>query len=272
MIRPLRGANALLTGGSQGLGPLMARQLAEAGINLALSARSADKLEAVAQSLRDTGVRVVVVPADVTNGSDRVRLLAHTERVLGPIDILINNAGLENNGRYQEKSPAEITQLIDVNVTAPMLLTRAALPAMLERGRGHVVNLGSLAGKLGLPWGSIYGATKAAIIAWSNALTTELAETGVSVSVITPGWVSDTGMFAVHKRRAHPVLGESKPQAVAKAVLKALQTGAPEIIVNPMPFGPLQAINSVAPGVIRWAMGSLGVNRFLRETYTRPQG
>lgn len=271
MIRPLRGANALLTGGSQGLGPLMARQLAEAGVNLALSARSADKLEAVAQNLRDTGVRIAVVPADITNGSDRVRLLAHTERVLGPIDILINNAGLENNGYFQLKTPAEITQLIDVNVTAPMLLTRAALPAMLERKRGHIVNLGSLAGKLGMPWGTVYGATKAAIIAWSNGLTVELADTGVSVSVITPGWVADTGMFAVHGRRAHPVLGESKPQAVARAVLRALETGTPEIVVNPMPFGPIQALNSVAPGLVRWIMKTLGVTRFLRETYTKPR-
>lgn len=269
MIRPLRGANALLTGGSQGLGPLMARRLAEAGVNLAISARSADKLEAVAQSLRDTRVRVVVVPADVTNGADRVRLLTHTERVLGPIDILINNAGMENNGRYQDKSVAEITQLIDLNVTAPMLLTRSILPAMLERRRGHIINLGSLAGKLGLPWGTVYGGTKAAIIAWSNALSIELAETGVSVSVISPGWVADTGMFAVHGRRAHPVLGESKPDAVARAVLRALETGAPEIVVNPIPFGPLQAVNAVAPGLIRWAMNALGVNKFLRETYVK---
>ncbi len=269
MIRPLRGANALLTGGSQGLGPLMARRLAEAGVNLAISARSADKLEAVAQSLRDTRARVVVVPADVTNGADRVRLLTHTERVLGPIDILINNAGMENNGRYQDKSAAEITQLIDLNVTAPMLLTRSMLPAMLERRRGHIINLGSLAGKLGLPWGTVYGGTKAAIIAWSNALSIELADTGVSVSVISPGWVADTGMFAVHGRRAHPVLGESKPEAVARAVLRALETGAPEIVVNPIPFGPLQAVNAVAPGLIRWAMNALGVNKFLRETYVK---
>lgn len=269
MIRPLRGANVLLTGGSQGLGPLMARRLAEAGVNLALSARSADKLEAVAQGLRDTGARVVVLPADVTNGADRVSLLAQFERVLGPLDILINNAGMENNGRYQDKSAAEITQLIDLNVTAPMLLTRAALPGMLERRRGHVVNLGSLAGKLGLPWGTVYGGTKAAVIAWSNALSIELAGTGVSVSVISPGWVADAGMFAVHKRKAHPVLGESKPDAVARAVVRALETGAPEIVVNPMPFAPLQALNALSPGLIRWAMNALGVNKFLRETYVK---
>ena len=269
MIRPLRGANALLTGGSQGLGPLMARHLVEAGVNLALSARSVDKLEAVAQSLRSAGNRVVIVPADVTNGADRVRLLTHTERVLGPIDILINNAGMENNGRYQDKSPAEITQLVDLNVTAPMLLTRSVLPAMLERRRGHIVNLGSLAGKLGLPWGSVYGGTKAAVIAWSNALSIELEGTGVSVSVISPGWVADTGMFAVHGRRAHPLLGESKPEAVARAVVRALETGASEIVVNPLPFGPMQALNALAPGVVRCAMNALGMNRFLRETYVK---
>ncbi|HRF47707.1 MAG TPA: SDR family NAD(P)-dependent oxidoreductase [Anaerolineales bacterium] len=271
MIRPLRGANALLTGGSQGLGPLMARQLAEAGVNLAISARSADKLEAVAQSLRDTGARVIVVPADVTVGTDRVRLLTQTERVLGPIDILINNAGMENNGRYQDKSPAEITQLVDLNVTAPMLLTRAALPAMLERRRGHIVNLGSLAGKLGLPWGSVYGGTKAAIIAWSQALSIELEGSGVSVSVVSPGYVSDTGMFAVHGRKAHPILGESKPEAVARAVVRVLETGAPEIVVNPTPFGPLQALHALAPGLIRWGMNALGINRFIRETYVKPR-
>lgn len=269
MIRPLRNSIALVTGGSQGLGPLIARDLAEAGIHLALTARSADKLEAVAHSLKDTGVRVVVVPGDVTVETDRARVLAKTEAVLGPVDILINNAGLENNGRYQDKTPAEIQQLIDVNVSAPLQLTRAVLPAMLQRRRGHIITLASLAGKLGLPYGSVYGGTKAAIIAWSAALRLELDGSGVSVSAISPGYVSETGMFAVHGRKAHPLLGESKPHAVAAAVLRALRTNPGEIVVNPLPFGPLQAVGALLPGTVPWAMKRLGLLKFFRSTYVK---
>lgn len=269
MIRPLRNSIALLTGGSQGLGPLIARELAEAGVHLALAARSADKLEAVAHSLKDTGVRLAVVTGDVTSAADRARLLAQTEAVLGPIDILINNAGLENNGRYQDKSLAEIQQLIDVNVSAPLLLARAVLPAMLARRRGHIINLASLAGKLGLPYGSVYGGTKAAILAWSAGLRLELDGSGVSVTAISPGYVSDTGMFAVHRRKAHPMLGESKPQAVAAAVLRALRTNPAEIVVNPLPFAPLQAAGALIPSLVPWAMKTMGLLKFFRDTYVK---
>ncbi|MBL8046845.1 MAG: SDR family NAD(P)-dependent oxidoreductase, partial [Anaerolineales bacterium] len=104
MITPLRGANALLTGGSQGLGALTARALAQAGVNLALTARSADKLQAVAEEAKRFGVQAVAIPADVTVAADRERLVREAEAALGQIDILINNAGLEPIGRFVSRT------------------------------------------------------------------------------------------------------------------------------------------------------------------------
>lgn len=269
MIKDLRNANALLTGGSQGLGALMARALAQAGVNLVLTARSADKLQAVADEAKRFGVKAVTIPCDVTLATDRERLVREAEAALGPLDILINNAGAELVGNFLSKTPAELEQMITTNLTAPILLTRAIIPNMVARRRGHVVNLASLAGKMGLPFNATYGGTKAALLAWSSALRLELEGSGVSVSVVTPGYVSKMGMFSRHNSKAPALLGESKPEDVARGVLRALTTGAPEVIVNPRPFWPMHAAYVLAPELMVKSMHSLGIIKFLKRTYDK---
>jgi short-subunit dehydrogenase len=267
LIAPLRGANALLTGGSHGLGPLFARALAERGVNLALAARSTDKLQAVAGELAARGVKVVAVPADVTCPEDRERLVAEAQAALGPLDLLINNAGVEMNGAFVRKTPAEIEQIVATDVTAPMLLARAVLPGMLARRRGHIVNLGSIAGKIGTPYGSVYGASKAAVMAWSWALRVELEGTGVSVSTVTPGLVTETGFFAYHRTRPHFLLGATTPAAVVRGLLRALERDLPEVVIDPRFFWTYQIANLFAPGFLMALNRLTGVKGWLRRTY-----
>jgi short-subunit dehydrogenase len=267
MIPQLRGANAILTGGSQGLGPLIARELALAGVNLVLAARSADKLKAVADEVAALGVAVVSLPTDLTREADRLQLIRRAEDALGPIDLLINNAAIEPIGGFIRKTPAEIEQTVTTNVTAPAVLARAVLPGMIERRRGHIVNMASLAGKLGLPYNAIYGATKAALIAWSDALRVELDGTGVSVSVIAPGYVTEAGMFSRHNATAPGLLGSSSPGEVVRGVMRALQNDLNEVVVNPRPFAPLHALYVLAPGFVIGAMKRLGILGFLKKTY-----
>jgi short-subunit dehydrogenase len=264
MVPLLKGANAVLTGGSHGLGPVIARALAGEGINLAIAARSADKLDSVARQVREAGVTCMAIAADVTRADDRARLLASAAGALGPIDILVNNAGVELGGRFVRRSPSEIGQLVSTNVTAPMLLAREVLPGMLERRRGHVINLASLAGKIGYPYAAVYGGTKAAILAWSSAMRIELEGTGVSVSVISPGYVKDTGMFAEHYRKPPRVLGETTSDAVARSVVRALRVDPIEIEVSPRPFWPVQALYAAAPRRLLALMRRLGVIDFIR--------
>lgn len=233
----LTGKNALLTGGSRGIGPIIAHTLAREGVNLVLAARSADKLAAVAQSLSRLGIRAITVPADLTDASQVESLFQRAEAELGPIDILVNNAAIEQVSHFAHLAPAEIQALVTTNLTAPLWLTRLVLPGMLARGSGHIVNIASIAGKKAPPYNAVYGATKAALIEWSGALRGELAGTGVGVSVVCPGFIAEAGMFVDHYggQSAPWLMGESPPEAVAQAVLRAIRQGRQEVLVTPRP-------------------------------------
>jgi short-subunit dehydrogenase len=265
MIHPLSGASALVTGGSRGLGPFIARALAAQGVHVALSARSAGDLAQVAETVRATGVRCVAIAADITDADERARLIRDAQEALGPLDILVNNAGVEHGGRFVRRSAAEIEQLVATNVRAPILLTHQVLPGMIERRRGHVVNIASLAGKLGYPYAAVYGGTKAALIAWSSALRLEIEGTGVSVSVVSPGYVKGAGMFEVHYRKPPAALSETTPEAVAAGVVRALREDPIEVVVSGRPFWPVQALYAVAPRPVLAVFRRLGVFDYMRQ-------
>src|SRR6185503_19924415 len=139
-MNELKGKCIVLTGASQGLGAVMARELAAAGADLLLAARSADKLNDVAKTLPG-GTRIITQPADVTLASDRASLIARARSEFGHIDIFFNNAGVEDLGIYAEQDPAVLQRIVETNLIAPMLLTREVLPQMLARRSGHVVNI-----------------------------------------------------------------------------------------------------------------------------------
>jgi len=184
---------AILTGVSRGLGPYIARALAREGTNLVITARTAHRLGEVAQELAGTGVKVVIVPADMTKMADRSKIVDRAISEFGHVDILVNNAGVVHCAEFAEQDEGRISEMIDTNLKAPVLLTHALLPHMLKAGSGHIVNIGSLSGKRGLPNLSIYSASKAALMEWSGALRIELEGTGIDVSVLCPTYVSGAG-------------------------------------------------------------------------------
>lgn len=268
-MKELKGANAILTGASRGLGVLIAHALAGEGVNLALAARSADALEKVRGDVGAAGVKAVSIPTDVADRSQLDALVETAERELGPTDILVNNAGIEATYPYEEYPSSEITQLLEVNLTAPMLLTRMVLPGMLDRGRGHIVNVASLAGKGGFPCQAPYAASKAALVIFTHTLRAELVDSPVGCSVICPGFVADEGMYADMVRdtgvKASRLLGESKPEAVAEAVVKAIKRDASELIVNPSPMRPILAMAQLFPDTGARILKTLGVTALARR-------
>ncbi len=261
-MEQLRGRNAIVTGASRGLGVHIARALAAEGVNLALCARTVPAIEELARELSATGVRCVAIRADLLQPADRRALLQRATAELGAIDILVNNAGLEANARFADFDPAEIEQMLQVDLVAPVLLTREVLPDMLRRKTGHIVNLSSLAGKSATPWNVPYSVAKGGLILFSHSLRLELRETGVSCSVIVPGFISDVGMFA-DKAREHGVsapaiAGTSRPESVARAVVRAIKSDVLEIIVAPGPMRLSQAFNQMFPEAFAWFIDRIG--------------
>lgn len=256
---------ALVTGGSRGLGPYIARALAGESMDVVLTARDPAGLEQAAASVRALGVRAAAIPADLASAAERERLARQAEAAFGPIDVLVNNAGVEPTGPFAAIDGATIAQTVEVNVTAPIHLTSLLLPGMVARRRGHLVHLASLAGKKGAPYEALYSGTKAALVEWSSALRPELRGTGVGSSVICPGYVTGEGMFARFGMRPPALLGSCTPEQVARAVVRAVRTGKAEIIVNSRPVRPLLALNQLFPSLGERLLDALGITEFQRR-------
>lgn len=261
----VRGASVLLTGGSRGIGPVIAEALAKRGANVALAARSDSDLHAVIQRLGSIGPRVLAFPVDLGSASQRKKLIADVLAEFGRIDVLINNAGLECEGPFAELSCGDIRETVEVNFTASVVLTRLVLPEMLSRRSGHIVNMSSLAGKSGIPFDAVYSGTKAALAEWARALRLELAGTGVHFSTIFPGYVTEVGMFAKFAKQSPWTVGSCTAEEVASGVLEALEKCKPEIIVNSRPVSYSFMINQLSPVFGDWLMRFGGVVDFQRR-------
>jgi short-subunit dehydrogenase len=254
-----------LTGASRGIGPHIARSLAREGVNLALVARASAELQEVAREIAAAGVRAVPMPTDLASATAREALVERAEAELGPIDILVNSAGVHHAGPLHTRSAQHVDEVLEVNLAASIDLTRRLLPSMLGRRSGHVVHLASLAGKVPLPFFSIYTATKYGIVGFNNALQIELRGTGVRSSAICPGTVSAEGMWARTGRGAHPALGAPTPQRVARAVVDAIKHDRVEQIVNPLPTRPVVALWAVTPRAGAAVYRLLRIDKFFRR-------
>ena len=263
----LRGANALVTGAAGGLGRYITRALAAQGANVAVSDLPGEPLEARAKEVAGFGTRVEAVPADLAKQGQRRELIAGAEEALGPIDLLVNNAGLEFVGPYAEAPLAQIDLITKVNLLSVMELSRLALPGMLERGRGHIVNIASLAGKAPLAYFHTYNATKFGVVGFSHSLRHELTDEPVSVSVICPGFIEREGMYGRVEEQVGPEnpLGSSPPEKVGTAVVRAVNEDRAEIIINERPVRPLIALASVAPKAAIWLNEKVGTREAARE-------
>lgn len=223
-MRDLHGRTVLLTGASSGLGPVIARRLRLEGARFVLSGRDRAKLAALAEELGES----TVVPADLAQRGEAARLAEAS----GPVDVLVANAGLPANGRLLDLEVEHIDHALDVNLRAAIVLARELLPGMVERGRGHVVLMASMAGRVPAPGSSIYNATKFGIRGFGHALRAELRGTGVGVSLVSPTFVSQSGMWAETGLSAS--VRETTPDRVADACVRAIRENKAEVMVAPI--------------------------------------
>ncbi|MBU6397562.1 MAG: 3-oxoacyl-[acyl-carrier-protein] reductase [Rhodospirillales bacterium] len=182
----LTGKTALVTGASGGIGAEIARALHAQGAVVGLSGTRREALEALAAEL---GVRVHVLPADLSQAEEAARLIADAEATMGKVDILVNNAGLTKDGLAMRMSDADWERVINVDLAAPFRLIRAALKTMLRRRAGRIINIGSIVGTTGNPGQANYCAAKAGLIGLSKSLAQEVASRGITVNVVAPGFV-----------------------------------------------------------------------------------
>jgi short-subunit dehydrogenase len=264
-MKDLKGRNAIITGASYGIGPYFARALAEEGVNIALAARSTDKLKQVVNNVSMPGVKIIAVTADVTKQFGREALITQAESELGPIDILINNAGVHYIGRLHHRTQEQLDQIIQTNLTASIMLTRAVLSGMLERRSGHIIHSASLAGKVGMPYVAVYSATKYGLVGFNNALQAELRGTGVHSTAMCWGFISREGMWARFKRPVHIAFGTTPPERVATLLVRAIKQNRIEQVINPIPVQPVLALWALAPRLAAQLFNVLRVNHFLRN-------
>ncbi|MEM8673194.1 MAG: SDR family NAD(P)-dependent oxidoreductase [Cyanobacteria bacterium P01_G01_bin.67] len=228
----ISGKNILLTGASGGLGKYIAQALVKNQANVVGVSRSQKGLETFLADIETAGGNGIAIPFDITKVVDLPILVRQVERRVGSVDILINNAGLEIYRAFPDYSIDEIQAIVSTNLLAAMELSRLFLPKMLDRKSGHIVNIASLASKKGSPYDSIYSASKAGLLVWSDAIRQELVGTGVEVSVICPGYISQCGMFVNTGVRAPSFSGTSTPATVTNAIVQAIKKNQAEVIVS----------------------------------------
>ncbi|GMA16079.1 SDR family NAD(P)-dependent oxidoreductase [Deinococcus metallilatus] len=229
----------VLTGASSGIGRATARELFSRGHRLVLAARRAGELTALARELDPSGSRVIAVPTDVTEDASRRALIEAARAHFGQVDVLINNAGVtvERGWWWDDPDPLRVLR---VNLEAPIELTRLVLPEMRARGEGHIVNIGSVAGRV--PFNGMYSASKFGLRGFSQALRREVLGTGVHVSLVSPGFVRSEMTRAARL----PMPG---PKVIARAVADVLDRPRREVIA-PGAYRLLVFLDSVLPGVM----------------------
>jgi uncharacterized protein len=259
----LRGTHGIVTGASRGLGRLLAVALAERGVDLALAARSTDDLQSTVEQVRAKGVRAIAVQCDVTARDDLRNLVEAATAEFGSVELLVNNAGLESVNHFEELSLDDIERVMVTNSVAPMWLTRLVAPHMMERKRGHIVNVSSTAGKIGMPYFSAYASSKHALVGFSWCLREELKPHGIGVSVVCPSFISDTGMTHEWKLRKRPALAqEVSPEKVVRAVLKAIEKDKAESVVA-AGLGPIADVFfALSPDTASTVLRKTGVHKY----------
>lgn len=220
----LAGRTAVVTGGGRGIGEAVARALARAGAAVIVAARTRTEIEAVAAELAALEHHAWAVPCDVAEPEDVTRLVAEAADLspTGLVDILVNNAGVAHSAPVVKTELEDWDRLLAVNATGTFLCTRAFLPAMVERGWGRVVNVASVAGLAGARYIAAYAASKHAVIGLTRSVAAEVADRGVTVNAVCPGYV-DTPMTAESVRRISAKTGRSEQQA-----LDAILSGTPQ--------------------------------------------
>jgi 3-hydroxybutyrate dehydrogenase len=208
----LKGSVALVTGGGRGIGRAIAEAFATRGTRVAVAARSNGEVESVAKALSANGGSSLGVTCDVTNARDVARAFEQTAAALGPVDILVNCAGYAESAPFVRLDEALWRRTLDINLTGTYLCTRAALPGMIERRRGRILNIASIAGRVGFPYTAAYCAAKHGVLGMTRALALEVATQGITVNAVCPGWV-ETDMTKSSIARIVEKTGRSPEEA-----------------------------------------------------------
>ncbi len=253
----------LITGASQGTGRATALLFAKQGYDTVLTARSSDRLEAVAQEVRAMGQRALAVPADVGD-AQQVNDLAEKAIAFGSIDVLVNNAGICLTGPAEKTTLDDWTEILNTNLWGYVHTIQALLPQFLARGSGSIVNVGSFGGKMPLPYMTAYCTSKYAITGLTDTLRLELRPKGIQVAIVHPGIINSSfmerAMFrgddAEAKRsQMQETLSSavaSEPEDVAKAIWQAVSKGQTETVVGPAAIA--TEAYRLLPGVLQWVL------------------
>ncbi|MBW4684580.1 MAG: SDR family NAD(P)-dependent oxidoreductase [Komarekiella atlantica HA4396-MV6] len=257
-MKDIAGKTVVLTGASGGIGAFIARALAKEQATVVSVSRSPKALDQICAEVNAAGGKGISIPFDLSKLEKFSVLIQEIYRLAGPIDILINNAAIEKYRPFQNYTLEDFQSILTTNLLAPMELTRLLLPTMLERNSGHIVNIASSAGKKGAPYNSIYSASKAGLIMWSDAIQQELANTNVGVSVVCPG-CTNAGMYLALDITAPSVANIAEPTEVADAVLQSIKQNQKEVVLDGTASKILFAISQLSPQFGDMVFQRLGV-------------
>ncbi|MDT0546412.1 MULTISPECIES: SDR family NAD(P)-dependent oxidoreductase [Streptomyces] len=252
----IAGATVLLTGATGGLGQSLARAFAARGAKLLLTGRREDVLRPLADRL---GARAVV--ADLAERDQLERLIDEAAET----DILIANAALQSSGKVLGYAPEQLDRALEVNLHAPLQLARALAPRMVAAGSGHIVMIGSLSGRTASPGAALYNATKFGLRGFALGLRQDLHGTGVGVSVVQPGFVRDTGMFADSGATTPPGVRTVSARQVAVATLRAVERDRAEVNIAPLELRLGSALGGLFPSLAAVAQRGAGADRTARQ-------
>jgi NAD(P)-dependent dehydrogenase (short-subunit alcohol dehydrogenase family) len=223
--RSLAGKTVAITGGARGIGRATAAALIAQGARVAIGDIES---EMAAQTAQELGSATIGLPLDVTDRAGFEAFLEQVERDLGPLDVLINNAGIMPVGPFIEETDRTAARMIDINLNGVIFGSKLALQRFLPRGRGHLVNIASVAGKGGFPGGATYCATKHAVVGLSEAIRAEVRSTDIDVSIVMPVGVNTDLYSGLQPARG---IKTAEPEDVADAIVEALQTGRVDVYV-----------------------------------------
>jgi 2-hydroxycyclohexanecarboxyl-CoA dehydrogenase len=225
------GRVAFVSGAGRGIGRAIALRLAEGGDEVAVGDIRTDDAAETATAIEETGGRAIAVELDVTNSVSVANAVEQTLEALGPVEVLVNNAGWDEMRPFLETDEPFWDRVIEVNFKGCLRMTRATLPGMVEQGWGRIVNIGSDAGRVGSSFESVYSGAKGAVIAFTKTIAREVARSGVTANTVCPG-PTDTPMLAEVARGGQ---GEKIIEAMKRAVpMKRL--GTPEDVANAVAF------------------------------------
>jgi 3-oxoacyl-[acyl-carrier protein] reductase len=231
---PLSGAAALVTGGSRGIGRAIALRLAALGSSVAVCGRDPQALQGVSEELQQRAARVFSQVADVTQSAEVARLIENTEAALGPISVLVNNAGIGLFGPAHEKSEADWDRVLSTNLKSVFLVSRAVAPSMIRRGSGDIINISSLAGRNAFAGGGLYCASKWGVLGLSACMAEDLREHGIRVSVVCPGSVATEFSGRGPKDPSKALTADDVAHAVAMIATQGPQSFLSEVQLRPL--------------------------------------